>query len=51
MCVTTAAAVERPEAKEGVDPVVRFRNPQDGEVVVDDRVRAGWFLRTLNSMI
>ena len=25
--------------RDGVDPVVRFRSPQSGEVVVDDRVR------------
>jgi len=30
---------DRTEALEGVDPVVRFRNPQEGEVVVNDRVR------------
>ena len=30
---------ERQEPREGVAPVVRFRNPQDGEVVVDDLVR------------
>ncbi|MDJ0938984.1 MAG: glutamate--tRNA ligase [Woeseiaceae bacterium] len=30
---------DRPEPREGVDPVVRFRNPDDGEVVVDDQVR------------
>ena len=29
----------RTEPREGVDPVVRFKNPLDGEVVVDDRVR------------
>ncbi len=29
----------RTEPREGVDPVVRFRNPDDGEVVVEDRVR------------
>jgi len=27
------------EPREGVDPVVRFKNPLDGEVVVDDQVR------------
>ena len=30
---------DRPEPREGVDPVVRFRNPDDGEVVVEDQVR------------
>lgn len=30
---------ERSEARPGVDPVVRFRNPTAGTVVVDDRVR------------
>jgi len=29
----------RQEPREGVDPVVRFRNPLDGEVVVNDQVR------------
>jgi len=29
----------RTEARPGVDPVVRFRNPTDGAVVVDDQVR------------
>lgn len=32
---------ERTEPREGVDPVVRFRNPQSGEVVVNDLVRGG----------
>ncbi|MBA3563317.1 MAG: glutamate--tRNA ligase [Gammaproteobacteria bacterium] len=30
---------ERSDARPGVDPVFRFRNPADGEVVVDDLVR------------
>ena len=30
---------DRAEPREGVDPVVRFRNPPDGEVIVDDLVR------------
>jgi glutamyl-tRNA synthetase len=30
---------ERTEPREGVDPVVRFKNPTDGEVVVEDQVR------------
>ena len=30
---------ERAEPRPGVDPVVRFRNPVDGEVVVKDHVR------------
>lgn len=30
---------ERTEPRAGVDPVVRFRNPDHGEVVVDDLVR------------
>ncbi len=30
---------DRTEARPGVDPVIRFRNPLDGEVVVDDQVR------------
>ena len=30
---------DRKEPREGVDPVIRFRNPLDGEVVVEDRVR------------
>ncbi|MDA0995036.1 MAG: glutamate--tRNA ligase [Proteobacteria bacterium] len=29
----------RSDAREGVAPVVRFKNPQDGEVVVNDQVR------------
>ncbi|MDX9768359.1 MAG: glutamate--tRNA ligase [Ectothiorhodospiraceae bacterium] len=29
----------RSEPREGVQPVVRFRNPQDGAVVVDDMIR------------
>jgi glutamyl-tRNA synthetase len=30
---------DRREPREGIDPVVRFRNPLDGEVSVDDKVR------------
>jgi glutamyl-tRNA synthetase len=30
---------DRREPREGVSPVIRFRNPDDGEVVVDDQVR------------
>ena len=30
---------DRTEPREGVDPVVRFRNPLDGEVIVEDSVR------------
>ena len=30
---------ERAEAREGVDPVVRFKNPLDGQVIVVDQVR------------
>jgi glutamyl-tRNA synthetase len=30
---------DRKEPREGVPPVVRFRNPDQGEVVVDDKVR------------
>jgi glutamyl-tRNA synthetase len=30
---------DRKEPRAGVDPVVRFRNPLDGEVVVNDQVR------------
>jgi glutamyl-tRNA synthetase len=30
---------ERAAPREGVEPVVRFRNPRDGEVVVEDLVR------------
>jgi len=30
---------DRHQPREGVDPVVRFRNPDDGVVVVDDMVR------------
>ena len=30
---------DRTSPREGVDPVVRFKNPLDGEVVVNDRVR------------
>lgn len=30
---------DRTEARDGVDPVVRFRNPLDGDVVVNDQVR------------
>ena len=29
----------RSEAREGVSPVVRFRNPDEGEVVIDDQVK------------
>ena len=29
----------RSEAKPGVEPVIRFRNPDDGEVVVDDLIK------------
>ena len=30
---------QRTEPREGVDPVIRFRNPIDGEVVIDDLVK------------
>ncbi len=30
---------DRAEPRDGVDPVVRFKNPLDGEVVVNDQVR------------
>lgn len=30
---------ERSQPREGIDPVVRFKNPMDGEVVVNDLVR------------
>jgi glutamyl-tRNA synthetase len=30
---------ERTELREGVQPVVRFKSPRDGQVVVDDQVR------------
>jgi glutamyl-tRNA synthetase len=30
---------DRTEPRDGVDPVVRFRNPAEGQVVVDDQVR------------
>lgn len=30
---------DRGEPREGVEPVVRFRNPQDGAVVIEDHVR------------
>jgi glutamyl-tRNA synthetase len=30
---------ERNEPREGIEPVVRFRNPDHGQVVVDDQVR------------
>ncbi|MCZ6665105.1 MAG: glutamate--tRNA ligase, partial [Gammaproteobacteria bacterium] len=30
---------DRNEPRKGVDPVVRFKNPTDGEVVVDDQIR------------
>ena len=30
---------DRSEPREGVDPVLRFRNPRDGQVVVEDHVR------------
>jgi glutamyl-tRNA synthetase len=30
---------ERTAPREGVDPVVRFRNPTDGQVIVEDQVR------------
>jgi glutamyl-tRNA synthetase len=30
---------DRTEPRDGIEPVVRFKNPLDGEVVVDDQVR------------
>lgn len=30
---------DRTEPREGVDPVVRFRNPDDGQVIVEDAVK------------
>ena len=30
---------DRTDARKGVDPVVRFKNPVDGEVIVNDQVR------------
>ncbi|MBT8110565.1 MAG: glutamate--tRNA ligase, partial [Gammaproteobacteria bacterium] len=30
---------DREQPREGIDPVVRFKNPMDGEVVIDDQVR------------
>ena len=36
---TTAAAGIVAMSREGVDPVVRFKNPLNGEVVVNDLVR------------
>jgi len=30
---------DRPEPREGIEPVVRFKNPLDGDVIVQDRVR------------
>ncbi|HIO91803.1 MAG TPA: glutamate--tRNA ligase [Leucothrix mucor] len=30
---------ERSEPREGIEPVVRFRNPTDGEVVIDDLIK------------
>ena len=30
---------DRTDAREGVDPVIRFRNPLEGEVIIDDAVR------------
>ena len=30
---------ERTEPREGVEPVIRFRNPTDGEVVIDDMIK------------
>jgi len=30
---------DRTQVRDGVDPVVRFKNPLDGEVVVNDQVR------------
>jgi glutamyl-tRNA synthetase len=35
----------RTEAEAGVDPVVRFRNPVDGEVVFDDLIRGSVVVR------
>ncbi len=29
----------RGEPREGVEPVIRFKNPQDGEVVINDQIR------------
>ncbi len=31
--------LERDEPRDGVEPVIRFRNPREGEVVIDDLVR------------
>ncbi len=38
---------QRREPREGVEPVIRFRNPQDGEVVIDDLIRGS--IRISNS--
>ncbi|HIJ35122.1 MAG TPA: glutamate--tRNA ligase, partial [Gammaproteobacteria bacterium] len=35
----TGLCRSRTEPREGVDPVIRFKNPMDGAVVVDDLVR------------
>ena len=35
----------RTEPREGVSPVIRFRNPDDGEVVIDDWVRGRVVIR------
>ena len=37
---------DRMDAARGVTPVVRFKNPADGAVVVDDRCTAMWCSRT-----
>ena len=37
---------ERTEARQGVDPVVRFRNPTSGEVEVHDQVRGRVIFQT-----
>jgi glutamyl-tRNA synthetase len=51
MTVATAT-IKGPPRPDGVEPVVRFKNPQDGEVVVDDLIRGNIVIRnTPNWMI
>ena len=42
---------ERTEPRAGVAPVIRFKNPLDGNVVVDDQVHGRWCLKTPSSTI
>ena len=47
----TDAGASAPMPRPGVDPVIRFKNPLDGEVVVQDWCTDAWCSRTANSTI